>query len=204
MFSDDAVWPRTKRAALEAVLGAVEQIPEETLAELRPIAASLASKTRDDWADPFDTEKDLRGPATCIAVATDAVDHEQATDLLLDLLAGGPGHRRWAAELARRRHNGEDLGLLLGMTTDQDPSARSAAAMALAWLVGRSLGGTTAVRALERCLEDPGTQVPASIAATLVDSQPRPADGDRLLARLRDHPSAVVRGYVVNGEVSDE
>ncbi len=58
MLADDTVWPRTKRSALEAILGAVERIPAEILVRLRPIAASLASATRDAWADPFDAEKD--------------------------------------------------------------------------------------------------------------------------------------------------
>ncbi len=126
-------------------------------------------------------------------MATDAVDKGQAAGFVLDLLASSPRHRRWAAELARRRHNAADLGLLCGMTTDRDPLTRGAAAMALAWLVARSIGGTMTVRALERCLEDPGTQVPASIAAALADSQQNSADGHRLLTRLQDHPSATVR-----------
>lgn len=193
MLAADAVWPRTKRGALEVLLGKRGCIPGNVVARLKPITADLASKTCAQWSDPFDRESDVRGPATCLALATDAVAAEEADKLLLDLVAGGRDYRRWAAEAARLRHKPEDVGLLLDMVVDRDPFVRGAAAMALAWLVGESLGGDLVEHAVARCIKDPGTQVPASLAYTLADLDSRSGAGDRLLDRLADHPSATVR-----------
>ncbi len=195
MLSDDAVWPRTKRGALEILLGKRERIPEEVVAELKPIVAGLASKACADWRDPLDRERDVRGPATCLALATGAVPADEATELLFDLVAGERNDRRWAAEVARLRHKPEDVGLLLGMAVDRDPFVRGAAAMALAWLLGESLGGDAVEPAVARCVGDPGTQVPASVAHTLAYLDPRSNEGDRVLHRLADHPSATVRRH---------
>lgn len=175
------------------MLGRRARIPEEVVAELKPIVADLASKTCADWRVPFDREGDVRGPATCLALAIDAVAADQAAELLFDLVAGGRNHRRWAAEAARLRHKPEDVGLLLDMAADRDPFVRGAAAMALAWLLGESLGGDVVERAVARCIGDPGTQAPASVAATLAYLDSRSDKGNRILDRLADHPSATVR-----------
>jgi len=72
------------------------------------------------------------------------------------------------------------------MAADRDPFVRGAAAMALAWLLGESLGGDIVERAVARCVGDSGTQVPASVAHTLAYLDPRSNGGDRVLHELAD------------------
>ena len=83
--------------------------------------------------------------------------------------------------------------MLATLSLDSHPSVRGAAAANLANLVATERADPLAVEAFRRCLDDPGREVPANIAASLVGAPARGAIATEALTRLRSHRSAYVR-----------
>jgi hypothetical protein len=144
-------------------------------------------------SSPFEAEHDALGTGTYLSAALSSLDADEAAERLLDLLGGDSHHRRWAAHVATRLRRPEDVGLLATLTLDSAPEVRAAASEGLASLVAREQGGALAADALHRCAQDPGTWVPAHLAAALALAETRGSTADKILEDLQGHISAEVR-----------
>ncbi len=193
LLADEAVLPGSKRAAMQALASLADQLPAETAERLLPIIARIAKREPPAAPDFLDEPRDAAGEAANLAVALGGLEIDDSLDRLTDLVAGEPGDRQWAAQVAGQAGRPEDVGVLMTLAADADPNVRAAAAFGLAALVAAGRGGPPARGALERCIDDPGAQVPAHVAGTLSG-----VGGDvakELLETLREHPSAFVRAY---------
>jgi hypothetical protein len=193
LIQDPLVAGEHKRGALRVLASLADHLPEDIRTRLEPIAVAVAGQRALHRPVLFTEHGDAIGEAIALAVALGLREQDATDHRLLDLLGGDVGHRRWAALVARRLGRPEDTGLLVTLTQDLEPEVRAAAASGLAALVAAERGGGLAVNGLQRCLHDPGTRVPASIAATLADITARGAAAEEALAQLREHASARVR-----------
>jgi hypothetical protein len=182
-----------KRGALQTLASLAAQLPDDTKAQLKPLAMSIADRTAPQPVSVFDDERDLVGEAANLAVALGPPDPNWSTRILLDLLSGRPDHRYWAALIARRLRRPQDTGILVSLTQDPDPDVRAGAAAGLASLVSTEPEDSIVASALQRCLRDPGRKVPATIAVVLAEASDRGAVARHALDELRTHPSAFVR-----------
>jgi hypothetical protein len=193
LLADNSVMPSSKRGAMGSLASLAENLPAEASERLLPIVGSIAKREAPAAAEALDEQRDAAGEAANLVVALGGLDIDDSLDRIPDLVAGESGDRRWAAQVAGRAQRSEDIGVLITLAADADPGVRAAAASGLAALVADGRGGSSARRALERCIDDPGAQVPAHVAGTLAA-----VGGDvavELLAGLREHPSAFVRAY---------
>jgi hypothetical protein len=190
LLNDDAVGADAKRQALRLLSSHIEQIPESVQGQLRPITTRLATSEGTVVPGFFDDQRDASGEAALLSVALGA-DGVDAARLLITLLEGDAGDRVWAAEVAGLSAAADHLGLLIALSADPSPGVRAAAASSLARLATRDGSSPLALEALERCLADPGTWVAMRVAEALLDQSG--AVADRLMQRLRGHPSAFVR-----------
>ncbi len=193
LLEDDAVIGEHKRGAFHLLAALADRVPHELRARLEAIAVAVAQRPPDERWFPFGNKGDARGAAANLGAALGALDPDQAAGRLLDLLAGDADHRKWAAWLARRLGRAEDTGVLVTLTQDVEPAVRAAAAGALASLVTIGRGGPLATEALQRCLRDPGTRVPAGVAGSLADAPARNSAAEEALIHLQGHASARVR-----------
>lgn len=193
LLEDDAVVAEHKRGAFHLLAVLADRFPDKLRGRLEAIAVTVAKQPPDERMFPFGNKVDARGPAANLAAALGALDPEQAAGRLLDLLAGDADHRQWGAWLAKSLGRAEDTGVLVSLTQDAEPAVRAAAAGALASLVTIGRGGPLATEALQRCLADPGTRVPASIARTLAAGPARSSAAEEALTHLHGHASARVR-----------
>jgi hypothetical protein len=182
-----------KRGALQTLASLAAQLPDDTKAQLKPLAMSIADRTAPQPVSIFDDARDLVGEAANLAVALGPPDPTWSTRILLDLLSGRPDHRYWAALIARRLKRPQDTGVLVSLTQDPDPDVRAGAAAGLASLVSTEPEDSIVASALQHCLRDPGRKVPATIAVVLADASDRGPVARHALAELRTHPSAFVR-----------
>ena len=191
LLDADVVSPGDKHAALDSLEALVDRVPTEVREALVPIALRIARGEAPQVPDPFGGPSTVAGRATRLLIAVGGLDAEESADRLVDLLLGGSPDRRWAAHVASRSENAEQVGVLVALSADADPTVRVAAATGLARAVVAGEGGRAAERALQACIADPGALVPNHVAATL-----REAGGDsaeELLGPLRQHPSGHVR-----------
>jgi hypothetical protein len=192
LLSDPAVATGHKQGALHTLATLASVVPDEIRARLRPIAVKVA-KQPGPVSSPFEAEHDALGAGTYLSAALGSLDADEAADRLLDLLVGDSHHRRWAAHVANRLRRPEDIGLLATLTLDPAPEVRAAASEGLASLIAGEQGGALAADALHRCARDPGTWVPAHVAAALALAETRGSTADEILEELRGHISAEVR-----------
>ena len=190
LLAEDAVMVNHKRGSLQVLAKEADRIPEQVRSELAPIAVRIAR--REAPAETmWDGRRDAAGEAATLAGALNAFGGDEAVEVLMELLEGQFGDRAWAAALAEESLDRTSSGLLAVLSTDRSPIVRAAAAAGLARMVAEGEGDATAQAALDRCMQDPGVDVPRSVAGVL-----RAADTDQgrqLLALLGDHRSAKVR-----------
>ncbi|MEU5867254.1 DUF4365 domain-containing protein [Nonomuraea sp. NPDC047529] len=181
--------------ALQTVVQGVDQLTEEAKRVLEPavrIAAGLTDSERSILATFYPSSSGAASELLLLLGSPESAD----LDGLLKMLSGQPLDRQWAARLAGRlttTTESETAGILITLASDEHPSVRATAAAQLAYLAGEEIAGPMALRALERCLDDPGVSVPYAIARTLATFSPDNKAARRVLVRLRDHPSAQVR-----------
>lgn len=113
--------------------------------------------------------------------------------MLLRLLSGSNYHRYWATLIAARLNRQQDAGILASLAQDPCPDVRAGAAAGLATLASDHDEKSFAAQALERCLNDPGRKVPATIAAVLAATSKRGVVAQRALDQLRSHRSTYIR-----------
>jgi hypothetical protein len=192
LLSEPAVLVEHKRGALETLGNLADRIPTDVQAQLRPIAVTAAEQSTAP-ASMFETERDNMGPGTYLATVLGALGESATADRILNLLAGDRNHRRWATQIARQLGRPDDIGVLATLSQDSDVDVRAAASASLASIVVRQLGGALAANALQRCLDDPGTQVPIHVAAVLAGAPERDANAESALRWLSIHISANAR-----------
>jgi predicted hotdog family 3-hydroxylacyl-ACP dehydratase len=195
-LSDPVVAIESKQRALVVLANLADRLPEQVREELRPIAAALCREEIGGRVNPFEPDDDLVGRATHLAIVLRAIDPSEDEAPLVRLLQGDEEHRRWAAFLAARLRRPTDVGLLVTLTSDPHPMVRASAAGGLAGMLVDELGGELVPATLRSCLGDGGAWVPDAIAGVLGERSEPSGDGDvakELLAKLREHPSAVVR-----------
>lgn len=192
LLADRWVSGAHKKGALRALASLVDRLPDDIRSRLVTIAAEVARAP--GLADPF-----IGPDADATAAAAEllaALTPTGAVDPLLDLLAGNALHRQSAAGTAYRLTRPEDIGVLVSLARDPEPSVRATAAAALASLVAADRGGPLAAATLQRCVHDPGMSVALSVAAALANEVTRSPAADTVLDGLRLHPSAAVRHQV--------
>ena len=191
---DSAAAPAAyKRSALDTLASLADRLHDEPKDQLRAIAVDLSQRPTTVHLFGDDEQTGGLPESTNLAVALDGFDAPRVDEVLLDLLDGSPADRQIAARIAWRRALPEDIGVLATLSLDSHPSVRGAAAANLANLVATERADPLAVEAFRRCLDDPGREVPANIAASLVGAPARGAIATEALTRLRSHRSAYVR-----------
>ncbi|WP_345456879.1 DUF4365 domain-containing protein [Actinoallomurus oryzae] len=195
LLEDAAVIGELKRHAFQLLASCVDNISTGIRRRLGTIAITVSEK----WS-PTSKYKgiavDAAEPAVELALKLGVLNDDSVTENILRSLAGDIGRRRWAVRIAGLRGNPEDIGLLLSFCFDPDVTVRSTAAAHLAHAVATGKGGAAAAAGLRSCLQDPGTLVPASIAAT-IEQVPQPGpDVIDILSTLRGHLSYRVRSVV--------
>jgi uncharacterized protein DUF4365 len=191
LLADDRVVLNHKRESLRLLGSLADHVASEIRDHLIPIATRIARREAPETHDFLGGPGAAAGEATNLILALGAVEPYESSARLVDLLGGGPADRRWAAHVAARADGQEHLGLLVTLAADAVPSVRAAAARGLATAVAAADAGPLARRALEVCIEDPGTLVPNHIAAALQAAGGETAEA--FLSRLREHISAYVR-----------
>jgi hypothetical protein len=192
LLADDSVAGGHKMPAFQVLASATDLIPDEIRSRLGTIALAAAERpARRDL--PLPIGGDAAGAAILLASALGVLDAEWIADKLLGLLAGGPDEQRWAARAARRLGRPEDIGILVTLAQAQDANVRATAAVGLASLVTAGGGDALAVDGLRRCVRDPGTRVPAAVAASIANAPARAPAAHEMLTFLRSHASAYVR-----------
>jgi tetratricopeptide (TPR) repeat protein len=195
-LSDPAVAIESKQRALVVLANLADRLPEQVRDELRPIAAALSREEIGGRVNPFESDHDLVGRATHLAIVLRAIDPSEDEAPLVRLLQGDEEHRRWAAFLAAHLRRPSDIGLLATLTSDPHPMVRASAAGGLAGMLVDGQGGELVPATLRSCLGDGGAWVPDAIAGVLGQRSKPGSDGavaKELLAKLREHPSAMVR-----------
>jgi hypothetical protein len=74
-----------------------ERVPSDVCDRLIPIATRIARREVPETLHLFSTPGDAAGQATNLILALGGPDPEESADHLVDLLAGAPAKRRWAA-----------------------------------------------------------------------------------------------------------
>jgi hypothetical protein len=160
---------------------------------LRPIALALAREEGAGWRSPFDVDQDVTGRAWNLAVLLGAIDLNEDAAPLAELLSGDAEQRRWVSFIAGRLRRPIDVGTLAALSSDPHPMVRGSAAWGLATMLNEGIGGDLVVATLRRAIDDGGVWVPDAIAEPLGQAE-RPGPVAReLLAKLKEHPSCVVR-----------
>jgi HEAT repeat protein len=198
LLDDDRVLIGAKRYSLRYLASLADHVPQQIRERLIPIATKIARRETAETHDFFGDGGDAAGEATNVTLAFGGIDAEEFADRLVDLLAGGPTDRRWAARVAAQTDGSERVGLLVTLAADADASVRAAAAHGLASAVVAGEAGSLAERALQACVTDPGSLVPAHAAAALREAGGELAE--TLLAPLQAHPSAYVREAATGGD----
>jgi hypothetical protein len=193
LLEDKAVAGGHKVGALLLLASVTEHLRDDVRSRLKTIALALTDQPLSVRSSSLDDERDTAGAATELAAALDALDEDTIGHQLVVLLAQDSAHRHWAARLAHRLARPETTGVLLTLSQDPEPAVRAAAAAGLAFLVAAERGGAIAMNGFQRCLRDPGTAVPASVAATLAKTPTRSPVADEALTHLCGHASAYVR-----------
>lgn len=193
LLEDKAVAGGHKVGALLLLASLAEHLRDDVRSRLRTIALVLADQPSSMRPSLLDDERDTAGAATELAAALGELDEDTIAHQLVTLLAQDSAHRQWAARLACRVTRPETTGVLVTLSQDPEPAVRAAAAAGLASLVATERGGAIAVNGFQRCLRDPGTAVPANVAATLATTPTRSPIADEALTRLCGHASAYVR-----------
>ena len=191
MLAHGSVASGHKAGAFSTLALYADRIPDEVRQRLRAIATDVAVGEQRTVALPLDEPGHAAGQATCLAAAIGALDPSVEADCIASLLRGGTSDRKWAAFTVRYIETAESAGTLAALSSDPQPEVRAAAAAGLARLAVAGVGGPQAASALRACLDDPGIQVPAQMAATLGDLSGPAAD--HLREPLRGHQSARVR-----------
>jgi hypothetical protein len=135
LLADDAVPLSHKHLSLRYLESLADRIPPEVQEQLIPIATRIARREVPETHNFLGNARDAAGEATNLILALGAVDPDASADRLVDLLAGSPADRRWAARVAARTEGPDRLGLLVTLAADTDPSVRVAAAPGLATAV---------------------------------------------------------------------
>jgi hypothetical protein len=182
-----------KQGALQLLAQMTDRIPAEQRARLVEITAVICSVQPSPAADPFGPVQDVEGSAAVLAFALGGNSESEYAGMLQRLLAGATDHRIWAARLARRRGDSEDIGVLFTLTHDTEPDVRASAADGLALLVATGRGGPLAEAGLSQCLQDPGFRVPLAVAGRLADTPTTNSVAQAALAILTKHTYAPVR-----------
>lgn len=202
LFREDAAPPSMKQRALIVLAGGPESIPRAVRAELRPVVRRLTT-ARPLRPAPFEGEPDLRGPAVDLAIAIEAIDPRVASGLLGEWLGNEATLRRWAAQTAWRLGGPENVGLLIALAADADPTVRAAGAAALATsLRGEPVVRPAAAAAVERAAADPGVAVPEAVARALAAGGWKGEVAEKLRTELRMNLSASVRLIAAETEQS--
>ncbi len=188
LLEDRNVGGNHKRAALQVLASLVDRLPALVRSRLEAITGTIM-ETPARWT-PFGDIPDAVGAGTDLAAALGC---EEGADRLLDLLVGDADHRQWAARAAGRLGRRQDTGVLVTLAQDSEPEVRAAAAAGLASLVAAGSDDSLAFSGLQRCLLDPGSAVPFSIADTLASAPSLEAGAQEALIGLRRHPSVRVR-----------
>ena len=195
LLADDTVAGGHKIGAFQVLTSLSDHIPDKIRKRLAVIAKAAAERpSRGDLPPPIGG--DAAGAAAQLAAALGALDAESIADRLLGLLAGDQEHQRWAARIAHRIGQPEDIGVLVTLAQASDANIRATAAAGLASLVAAGRGNALAVAGLRRCVQDPGTRVPALVAAGIANAPARTPAAGEVLTLLRGHASAHVRATV--------
>lgn len=187
LLDDGVVSADAKRGALRLLAMHTDRIPAATREKLVPAVTRIAKKQMPGFVMD---QRDASAEAALLAAALGAPEIDPAEQVTA-LLAGGYADRRFAATLAGQSGSPEQAGLLAALAADDHPLVRAASCAALAKLANDTDAGRLVIDALHRCATDPGTQVPATLAAALQDIAAPLADA--LRERLLEHPSAAVR-----------
>jgi hypothetical protein len=192
LLADGAVDAAHKRGVLRQLINNVETLPDALSARLREVSNQVA-RPGGRSISLTGVARDASAEASVLAASLGALDDKTVATRMVVLLTGSPGERMWAAALATRAACPEHDGVLVALSTDEDPGVRAAAAVGLAERLGTSERSPLVDQAVRSCLEDPGAQVPASLAATL-HSVGNPTTTEAL-GHLREHVSATVRRF---------
>jgi hypothetical protein len=196
LLDDDAVLTGGKVGALRALASLADRVPDDTRERLIPIAQRIAEAPAPDDFHMFINPEDAPGEATRLLLGLGALDSDATATRLCALLAGEPVDRRHAARVAARINGPERLGVLAALSADAEPTVRAAAADGLAAIVASSDAPAIITHAVEACIDDPGTRVPAQLGLAL-----RHAGGETantLLGELHTHRSAFVRSIAAD------
>lgn len=198
LLGDDAVSVDHKRGSLNALGQEAERIPDEVRARLGSIALRLARGEGEVEAGIWGHGRDTAAEAAVLAASLSVLEEQESAEMLIQLLAGEGAERGSVAALLGREADAVAAAALAVLAADADPRARAAAGAGLARMVAHGRGGALAATALDSCLEDPGLQVPTTVAYALEGTGTERAG--KLLARLSDHPSARIRGVARSQE----
>jgi HEAT repeat protein len=199
LLGDSMVIGKHKREAFQVLTASADKLPGEIMQRLKTVAVAAAGQKPLGPIFPTKDAEGAAGAATELAIALGTLDEQISAEYLIELLAGSIDDRRWAARVAGRRAQPEDVGLLTSLIVDPDPAVRSSAASQLARMVAADQGGPLARQGLKVCLLDPGTLVPASVAATLEREPSLNREAIDALTQMITHPSARVRSAAAQG-----
>ena len=193
LLRDQQIRAEQKAETLAVLVSLESKLPPEVRPELRNAAVALTSSAISDDL-PLLGRRDGRSAATALAELLDDDSDPLSAERFVNLLAGGPDDRQWAARIASRFRTADHVGFLATLAQDSEPKVRAIAAGSLATIVGEGAEDAVALSALRRASGDPGVMVPGNIAAVLsAISSELPTAAREILRSLETHISASVR-----------
>lgn len=192
LIEEPRVMGAHKCGALRVLTAAADRVANSVKGQLTIAARSAATQGRAPQGF-FAEDQNVAGAALECAAALAEADDPMDPDQIPILIGGGAADRKSAAGIAAQFRHPEGIGILIALSNDPEPGVRASAAYALTGLMAESSGPSPALSAVHRCARDPGTQVPAAVAAALSALTSLTTDAASILAELRGHISAAVR-----------
>jgi hypothetical protein len=179
--------------ALELLASHADRLPAEIKQQMLPHLLRLSTEPPGDAPGvTLFGGSDMRGEATLLlhAVFPEHVSESR----LLELLQGTSEQVVAALQIIGNRALASDLPVLAALATSDDVHIRTSVAVVLTdWVALESLGRAP-LDLLVGILEKPGVKTAARVARALADRESS-VGAEGLLARLEQHPSAVVRSH---------
>lgn len=187
LLQEPLVAAQDKRGTCIVLAHEVDSLPQEVRERLSMLVSEVATGPAAPFDVAFRTGQTVAGPAALLAAKLTG-DARTAGELLARLLGGDATQRAWAAWLAPQVP-GAAAGVLAGLTNDEVPMVRAAAAVSLLHWSGSGTRNSFADEVLRRSVEDPGTLVARRMVTAAEISE-------NVLERLAEHRSAEVRNAV--------
>ncbi|MFD4318966.1 DUF4365 domain-containing protein [Streptomyces sp. NPDC058548] len=197
LVTDPRVAVEHKLGALRILSQRADELPDSVAMQLRSSVAVQPDRLQ--GVNAWTTPETMRESALTLGHALGVLDTDSVTTHAAELLQGSAAQRLSATRLLSRTasHPDEPLpqGMLLVLASDPRPRIRGEAAAALM----RTLAlkpSAVCQEAVVAAAHHAGCQVPLTIARTMSSTHVDSDLGQRLLAVLEQHRSAVIRDAV--------